>query len=41
MKYLDYTPPYLRVIYVEISHVMCSSDNKTERLIFSDDEVDF
>ena len=45
MKKLAYTPPLFRVFSVGISHVMCSSNekpgNKTERLLFTDDEVDF
>lgn len=42
MTNLDYCPPCLRVIYEMVPQELCTSaGNKTETIVYSDEEFDF
>ena len=42
MSVLSYTAPLLKVLHVDMGHMMCTSPgNKTERIVYSEEEVDF
>ena len=40
MSTLSYTPPSLKELRVDLYRVVCAS-NKTEKIVYSDEEVDF
>ena len=40
MDTLKYIPPTAKELCIDLLHMMCTS-NRTERIIYSEDEVDF